>query len=74
MRYVINWQRNVLHLVAQDIQVVMEGVPNLLYLKCRTWSRQISPTEMRLAECQVQKNPVALSQNPTYASAGEPRP
>jgi hypothetical protein len=50
----------------------MKGVPDLLYLKCRVCPRQISATEMWLAKCQVQEQAVALSQNPTCASTGEP--
>lgn len=50
----------------------MESIPNLLYLKRRTWSRQIPPTEMRLAKGQVKEYAISLSQNPTYASAEEP--
>lgn len=49
----------------------MEGFPDLLYLKRRTWPRQIPPTEMRLAKCQVYEYATALPQNPTYARAGE---
>ena len=43
----------------------MKGVPDLLYLKRRACPRQIPPTKMWLAKCQVQEHPVALSQNPT---------
>lgn len=50
----------------------MESIPNLLYLKRRTWPRQIPPTEMRLAKGQVKEYAISLSQNPTYASAEEP--
>ena len=50
----------------------MESIPDLLYLKCRTWPSQIPPTEMRLAKGQVQEYAISLSQNPTYASAEEP--
>ena len=50
----------------------MESIPDLLYLKRRTWPRQISPTEMRLAKGQVQEYAISLSQNPTYASTEEP--
>jgi hypothetical protein len=50
----------------------MESIPDLLYLKRRTWPRQIPPTEMRLAKGQVQEYAISLSQNPTYASMGEP--
>ena len=39
----------------------MESVPDLLYLKRRTWPRQIPPTEMRLAKGQVQEYAVSLS-------------
>lgn len=65
-------QRNVLRLVAQDVQVVMKGIPDLLYLKRRPCPRQIPPTEMWLAKCQVQEHALALPQNPTRTSAGEP--
>jgi hypothetical protein len=61
MRHGIYEQRKLLCSIAQDIQVVMESVPNLLYLKRRTWPRQIPPTEMRLAKSQVQKHAVSLS-------------
>ena len=50
----------------------MKGVPDLLYLERRVCPRQIPPTEMWLAKCQVQEHPVALSQNPTRGGAGEP--
>jgi hypothetical protein len=50
----------------------MESIPDLLYLKRRTWPRQIPPTEMRLAKGQVQEYTISFSQNPTYASAEEP--
>ena len=64
MRYGIYQQRDLLRLIAQDIQVVMESIPDLLYLKCRTWPRQIPPTEMRLTKGQVQEYAISLSQNP----------
>ena len=51
----------------------MESVPDLLYLKRRTWPRQIPPTEMRLAKGQVQEYAISLSQNPTHASAERTR-
>ena len=50
----------------------MKSIPNLLYLKRRTWLRQIPPTEMWLAKGQVQEYAMSLSQNPTYASKEEP--
>jgi hypothetical protein len=50
----------------------MESIPNLLYLKRRTWPRQIPPTEMRLAKGQVKEYAISLSQNPKYASADQP--
>ncbi len=59
-------------LIAQDIQVVMESIPDLLYLKRRTWPRQIPPTEMRLAKGQIQEYTISLSQNPTCGSTEEP--
>jgi hypothetical protein len=39
----------------------MESVPDLLYLKRRTWPRQIPPTKMRLAKGQVQEYALPLS-------------
>lgn len=61
VRHGIYEQRKLLCSFAQDIQVVMESVPDLLYLKRRTWPRQIPPTEMRLAKGQVQEYAVSLS-------------
>jgi hypothetical protein len=48
-------------LIAQDIQIVMESIPDLLYLKRHTWPRQIPPTKMRLAKGQVQEHAISLS-------------
>ena len=50
----------------------MKGVPDLLYLKRSACPRQIPPTKMWLAKCQVQEHPFAFSQNPTCAGAGGP--
>jgi hypothetical protein len=50
----------------------MESISDLLYLKRRTWPRQITPTEMRLAKGQVKEYAISLLQNPTYASGEEP--
>ena len=51
----------------------MKGVADLLYLeRRRACPRQILPTEIWLAICQVQEYAVALSQNPKCANVGEP--
>ena len=46
---------------AQDVEVVMEGIPDLLDLECRIWSSKVSFPEMRLAKGQIEKRAVALS-------------
>ena len=45
----------------------MKGVADLLYLERRACPRQIPPTEVWLAKCQVQEHAISLSQNPTRA-------
>jgi hypothetical protein len=49
----------------QDINVVVEGIPDLLDLECRVWSSQVLSPEVRLTERQIEKRAGALSQNPT---------
>src|SRR5712672_2459861 len=72
MRHGIYYQQKLVCLIAQDIQIVMERIPDLLYLKCRTWPRQIPPTEVWLAKGQVQEYAISPSQSPTCAIVREP--
>ena len=41
---------------AHDIQVVMERIPEFLYLKLGVWSKQILTPKMRLSERQVEED------------------
>ena len=61
--------------VTQDIQIVVEGVPDLLNLKRRSRPGQVPSTEMRLAKGQVQKHAATLAQDPTVSiERGKPIP
>jgi hypothetical protein len=51
-------------LVAEDVEVIMEGFADLLYLEGRPFAREVSFSKVRLAEREVEECPSALTKNP----------